>query len=134
MTTLVHESVDNAALDARIAAMGTSPIVRVFDNTGTIPVDLASGNNTNVQLAEITAPDPCFTAAASRASGLIASIVDAVPDAAGVPAYVRVYDPTGVTALLQLDVGAEVTISPMLFATDVPFTITALALTEAGTG
>lgn len=130
-------AVKNARLDAIESTIGTSPILRIYDdgNGGSsIPANCAASAVGNV-LATITLPSDWMAAASNGAKAKNGTWQDTSADADGTAEYFRIYDSTGTTCHIQGTVsktggGGELTLDNDSIASGQSVTITGFTLTE----
>jgi hypothetical protein len=91
-------SVRNAALDARFAALGASPILAIF--SGPEPTDIIAPDQ-GVKLAEMVLPTPYMLAASGGLKQKTGTWQDLLSNATGNPGYYRLYNATRTTCHFQ---------------------------------
>ncbi len=134
MAVYLSTTVCNAALDSIETAIGTAPLLRIFD--GAMPTTCAAAD-VGVKLAEMTLPSDWMAAASGATKAKSGTWSDASANASGTAQYWRIYESTGVTCHLMGTVTAtgaggdltldDISISSSQVVTVATFTITALA-------
>lgn len=90
------DTVRNAALDAIEAAIGSAPLLRIYDLTGGAPANCAAAITATL-LAEMTLPSDWKSNAASGAKALLGTWQDLTANNGGTADFYRIYDSTGTT-------------------------------------
>jgi len=131
MTIQLSEAVRNARLNAIESAVGTAPILRIYDLTGDPPANCAAAIVGDV-LAEITCPSDWMDAASAGAKELLGSWADASANASGTADFFRLYASDGTTCHLQGVVGAgqDMTLDDYSIEAGQSITITGFTLTD----
>lgn len=134
MTIQFSDSVRNARLDAVESDIGTAPILRIYESTGTPPADTASAANGTV-LAEMTLPSDWMAAASSASKAKSGTWEDASANAAGTADYFRIYDSGDTTCHVQGTVtgsgsGGDMELDNTSIASGQQVTITTFTLTD----
>jgi hypothetical protein len=124
-------TVRNARLDAVETAIGTSPILYIFD--GTLPADCDADDDGTV-LATVQLPSDWMAAASNGSKAKAGTWQDTAADATGDAAYFRIKDSTGTTCHIQGSVtitggGGVMTVDNPSFGTGQTFTVTSFTLT-----
>ena len=132
MALQYSEEVRNAKLDAVETAIGTSPILYIFD--GTLPSDCASADNGTV-LATVNLPSDWMAAASSGSKAKAGTWQDSAADATGTASYFRIKDSTGTTCHIQGSVtitgsGGVMTVDNPSFGVGQVFTVTSFTISS----
>ena len=119
-------AVRNARLDSFETAVGTTPVLKIFD--GVMPANCAAADAGTV-LSTINLPSDWMNAAASGTKTMLGTWADATADATGTADYYRIYASNGTTCHEQGDVtatggGGAMTVSNINFAINQPFSVT----------
>lgn len=97
-------AVRNAGLDARIAAIGPSPILKI--RSGAVPANCAAADS-GIVLATLSLPATWMAAASGGSISKSGTWQDLTADATGVAAHFRIYDSGGTICGIQGTVGAS---------------------------
>lgn len=98
------DTVRDAGLDAKFAAIGASPLLKI--RTGAMPANCAAADSGTV-LANMGLPATWMDAASGGVIEKTGIWQDLNADASGVAAHFRIYDPSGTTCHLQGTVGTS---------------------------
>ncbi len=140
MTLKTSVAVDNAALDARVAAIGASPKLVLYDDgaSGAAIPAAATDAEVGTRLTVITLPATWMQAAANRLADKVAAVFeDLSVDANGTSHYYRLLSNDEATTHLQGTVtltggGGDMEVNNTSFAVGQPFTVTTWQLSEGG--
>ena len=123
--------VRNARINAIETAVGTAPILRIYDLTAGAPANCAAAI-TGGTLVEITCPSDWMAAASGGSAVLAGSWADASANAAGTADFFRLYATGGTTCHIQGVVGAgqDMTLDNYVIAAGQSVTITSFTLTD----
>lgn len=132
MSIQFSTTVRNGEADEIETAIGTSPILKIFD--GTKPANCATADD-GTAVATLTLPSDWLAAASGGAKAKSGTWEDTSADATGTAAYFRIYESTGTTCHMQGSVtatggGGNMTVDNTSFASGQDFTITGFTLTE----
>lgn len=125
----------NARLDAIETVIGTAPVIKIFDTSGSPPANVAAADAGTV-LATITLPSDWMSGASSGSkAGADLPWTDSSADNDGDADFFRVYEDDGTTCHMQGTVtatgnGGDMTVDNTSFASGQPFSITAFTLTD----
>jgi hypothetical protein len=127
--------VQNARLEAIEAAIGASPILRVF--TGSVPANCAAAS-TGTIVATVNPPADYMTDAAGGVKSMSGTWEDASADAAGTAGYFRLFNAAGTVCGLQGTIsatggGGDMTVDNVVFAAGQNFKITSFTITDGNT-
>lgn len=131
MTVSVSTAARNAKLDALVAFMGASPLLRVYN--GTLPAGVNSAIGVNTKLAELVMAATPFPAAVSGSITANAITGDASADATGTATFYRIYKADGITAVVQGAVGltsTDLVLNTTSIITASPVSVISLVYTE----
>jgi hypothetical protein len=127
--------VRDARLDAIETAIGSAPILRIYDLSGSAPADCAAAITATL-LAEMTLPSDWLAAASGGTKAKAGTWEDASANGTGTADFWRIWDPTGTTCHLQGTVtatggGGDMTLAnTSITSGQGPITITGFTLTE----
>lgn len=127
------DTVRNAMLDAVETAIGTSAVMKIFDDGASgasIPANCAASNVGTV-LATLSLPSDWLAAASSAAKAKSGTWEDASADASGTANYWRIYASNGTTCHLQGTAGMsgqELVLVNSNIAAGQPITISSFSL------
>lgn len=97
-------AVRNAGLDARVAAIGPSPILKI--RSGAVPANCAAADS-GIVLATLSLPATWMAAASGGSISKSGTWQDLTADATGVASHFRIYDSGGTICGIQGTVGAS---------------------------
>ena len=134
MTIQISDAVRDARLDALETAIGTAPILRIYESSGSPPADESDAANGTV-LAEMTLPSDWMAAASGGTKGKSGTWEDASADAAGVADYFRIYNSGDTVCHMQGTVtgsggGGDMELQNTNIAAEQTVTITQFDLTD----
>ncbi|MEY2667736.1 MAG: hypothetical protein RJA59_374 [Pseudomonadota bacterium] len=135
MSLQMSGTVRDARLDAIETAIGTAPLLRIYDLSGAAPANCAAAITATL-LAEMTLPSDWLAAASGGTKAKAGTWEDASANGTGTADFWRIYDASGTTCHLQGTVtltggGGDLTlVNTSLVATQGPITITGFTLTE----
>lgn len=136
MTVQFSTATRNAALDAIETAIGTSPILKIYDLTAGAPANCAA-SITGTVLATMNLPSDFMANASGGVKSLSGSWADNAADAAGVADFYRIFASDGVTCHEQGTVtatggGGDMTLDNTNIAAGQSVTITSKTITAGG--
>jgi hypothetical protein len=122
----------NARLDALVAEIGASPVLKI--RTGSAPADVATADSGTV-LATLNLPSTAFNAASSGAVTKTGTWSDSSADNSGTAAHFRLYKSDGTTAVAQGTVtvtggGGDLTVDSVTFNAGQAFSVSAFQITD----
>ena len=128
MATKYGIAVANAVLDAFESAIGTSPILRIYQLSGAEPANCAAAISGTV-LAEMTLPSDWMSASISGSKNMAGTWQDLSANATGTANFYRLWDSTGTTCVEQGTVtltglGGDMTVDNVNFALSQVVTVT----------
>lgn len=129
MTIQYSVSVRNEKLDAVEAAIGTSPILKIY--TGSMPASCSSAR-TGTVLATVTLPVDWMNSASSGVKTKTGTWEDPSADNTGIAGYFSILDSTGTTTHIQGTVGlsgADMILDSVNFTAGQAFTVTNFQIT-----
>lgn len=134
MTFKLSTAVRNAELDAIEVAIGTSPVLKIFDNGGSIPANCAAADGASAVLATVTLPSDWLAAASGGAKSKSGTWEDTSADASGTVQHFRIYESTVTTCHMQGSVtitggGGDMTVDSVTFTAGQDFLVTSFTLT-----
>lgn len=135
MALQLSVAVRNAELDVIESTIGTSAIMKIFDDSDTMPANCAAGDGSAVVLATLTLPSDWMAAASAGAKAKNGTWEDTAADADGDAQHFRIYDSGGSTCHIQGTVGVgsgDLQVQNLSFATGQKFTVTGFTLTAGG--
>ncbi|MEN6642573.1 MAG: hypothetical protein ABFE08_09015 [Armatimonadia bacterium] len=128
-------AVRNAMGDALTAQAAGSALLRVYDNTSSVPADCAAGNGTNVLLAELTCNATFAPAASAGVVTLNAITNDSSANASGTLSYWRLYKADGTTCVAQGSAGStgqDINFGVTAFVAGATIAVSGLTITIQG--
>jgi hypothetical protein len=97
----------NSMLNAFVSGLGTSPILRIYDNTGGVPANADTALGSQVLLGELTFSATPFPAAASGTITANPITQDSSANATGTAAFYRILNSAGTVTYAQGTVGTS---------------------------
>lgn len=134
MALQLSEAARNARLDALETAIGTAPLLRIYDLTGGAPANCAAAIAATL-LAEMTLPSNWLADAASGAKALAGTWEDTSANGAGTADFFRIWDSGGSNCHIQGTVtatggGGDMTLDNAVIAAGQKVTVTTFTLTD----
>jgi len=121
----------NAMLDALIARVGTSGLLRIYN--GTRPADPGTAITSQTMLVELTCNATAFAPAASGGVLTANAISNGTAAATGTASWFRLFQSNGTTAIVDGDVGtsgSDLNLNNTSIATSQTVSVTSFAITE----
>ena len=121
----------NAMLDALIARVGTSGLLRIYN--GTRPADPGTAITSQTMLVELTCNATAFAPAASGGVLTANAISNGTAAATGTASWFRLFQSNGTTAIIDGDVGtsgSDLNLNNTSIATSQTVSVTSFAITE----
>ena len=121
----------NAMLDALIARVGTSGLLRIYN--GTRPADPGTAITTQTMLVELTCNATAFAPAASGGVLTANAISNGTAAATGTASWFRLFQSNGTTAIMDGDVatsGADLNLNNTSIATGQTVSVTSFTITD----
>lgn len=136
MAIQFSSDVRNGELNAIETAVGTSPILRIYDLAGTAPQFCSHSMPTNTLLAEITLPSDWEGAASGGSVVLSGTWQDTSANAAGTADFFRIYNSGDTICHIQGTVsitsgGGDLELDNNVIAVGQQVTVTKFTLTAA---
>lgn len=136
MARQFSDTVRNALCDAYETAIGTLPILRIYDLTAGAPANCAAAI-TGTLLAEMTLPSDWMAAASGGTKAKSGTWSDASANNTGTADFFRVWDSAGTTCHDQGTVtatggGGDLTLDNVSVASGQAVTITGFSVTAGG--
>lgn len=133
MALQLSEAVANALLDRYEVEIGTDPILRIYDLTGSAPANCAAAITATL-LAELTLPTDWMAAASGGSKAKSGTWQDLSADASGTADFYRIYKSDGTTCVEQGTVtitggGGDMTVDNTNIATTQVITVTTFTKT-----
>ncbi len=128
------DTVNNARLDAIETTVGGTALMRLYDNTGSVPASCVAAP-TGGTVCTLTLPADWMAAAATHAKAKNGTW-SGTATAGGTVSYYRIYDNTGTTCHVQGSVsttGAELNFDNNIINNAQVITITTYTITSANT-
>lgn len=129
----LSDAVRNARLDAIETAVGTSPILRIYDLTAGAPANCAA-SITGTVLAEITLPSDWMAAASGGSKAKSGTWQDTSANATGTADFFRLFASDGTTCHLQGTAGMvgteDLVLDNSSIASTQSVTVTTFSLTD----
>jgi len=135
MALQLSTAVRNARLDTIESTIGTSAVLKIFDDSAAQPANCAAADGSAVVLASISLPSDWMAAASSGSKAKSGTWEDSAADATGDAQHWRLYASDGTTCHAQGTVtatggGGDMTVQNISFATGQKFTVTTFTLSD----
>lgn len=134
MAIQISDTVRDARLDAIETAIGTTPILRIYESSGTPPADESDPIN-GTMLAEMNLPSDWMNAASGGSKTKLGTWEDTSANATGTADYFRIWDSAGTTSHMQGTVtgtggGGDMELDNPSIASGQQVTVTTFTLTD----
>ena len=135
MAIQLSTTVRNARLDAIETAIGTTPVLKIYDLTAGAPADV-SASITGTILATMTLPSDWAAAASAGAKALLGTWQDTSADNSGIADFFRLFASDGTTCHMQGTVsltagGGDMTLDNTSITSGQAVSVTTFTLTDA---
>jgi hypothetical protein len=121
----------NAMLNTLVSQLGSSPLLRIYDNTGGVPANANTALGSQVVLGTLTFSATPFPAAANGTLTANTITQDAAADATGTAAFYRILNSAGTVTYAQGTVGtsgADLNLNTTSIVAGGPISCTALTI------
>jgi len=135
MAIQLSTTVRNARLDAIETAIGTTPVLKIYDLTAGAPADTSAAITATI-LATMTLPSDWASAASAGAKALLGTWQDTSADNSGIADFFRLFASDGTTCHMQGTVsltagGGDMTLDNTSITSGQAVSVTTFTLTDA---